>query len=126
MAKWHPIEIDDITEPPPHTEHLAQLRNSAEDLLVLARVNAYLVPSAPTERMATGEADTAEEAMYANLAFLGEAIPKGIALMKLHLSNSEEARLFHRLLDDIYRSYMSTREAFEEADDAAWAKYGDA
>ena len=125
MGRFEPADPRDFVKTPPYAELLSHLQQSADYQEHLGWVNAYLVPSASTERLATAEADAAEEAVYAIRAILEEASAVVTALEKLHLTNSEEAGRACALHDDIYRSHVSARNARMEAVEASWRRWGD-
>ena len=125
MVRFHPIKhIDDIWETPPHAERLEELRRSSEVQHVLAGLNTDLVQTAPSEGLANGGANGAENAMCAALEQMQQAASEVQGVMETRGSDSNEADEAYRALEDIVRSTFGAREGFKRAQDAWWSQNG--
>ena len=124
MARFYATDPSNFVPTPPYTESLEALRRSTEEKEYIAWANAQLVRSAPTEQMAYAEAEDADEAMSNTLRLLGQAIPQARAALQVSVPNTKESNRVHNALDDLWRRYVSAREASNQADDVVWGKWG--
>ncbi len=125
MVTFHMIGPDEIPEFPPHAERLTQLQCSAEDQQFLARLSAYLAPSAPNEVLTRGNAGGAEAATYIALENLQAAASEVIGVLNTSGTDTSEARGAFTTLNEIYASVVASRQAFEEAQNLWWDRHGD-